>query len=394
MILADVSPLQTGHRFRGIGAYVAGVFGSLTHLWAEEAPPALGDLGLLFQPPTHGDDAFAEALRRGGERLSIVTAPKPPWRKDRLQWLVTQPVFAVTLAKTRPALYHATDVNGLVRVHGVPTIATLYDLIPLHYPDEQLPMRWLDQRIGYGRYLEQLRRVEHIVSISEATKQDAVERLHISPKCISVTPLGVDAARFAPPPEDDAQATRARHGLDGPYVLYAGSADSHKNVARVVGAFVEAARTLPAECVLAIAGKWSAIDMAVVEALYRARGGSGGVRFLGFVPGTDLPALYGGALAFVYPSLIEGFGLPVLEAMAAGAVVITSNVSSLPEAAGDAALLVDPRDEDAIGAALVRAAGDDALRAELRVRGQARAATFTWSRTARQTLDVYHAMLG
>ncbi len=393
MILADVTPLQTGHRYRGIGVYVAGVFTVLTQLWADEASFALGDLGLLRQPLTSTDDPFVQVLHAGGERRRTVTAPKPPWRRDRLQWLVTQPFFAATLAVTRPALYHSTDVNGLVRVPGIPTMATLYDLIPLHYPDEQLPLRWLDQRLGYRRYLEQLRRVEHIVAISEATKQDAVERLRLRPERISVTPLGVDAARFAPPPDEEARATRVRYGLSGPYFLYVGSADPHKNVARVVGAFVEAARALPAECVLAIAGKWSALDVAAVESLYRRRGGRDTLRFLGFVPEPDLPALYGEAVGFVYPSLIEGFGLPVLEAMAAGTVVITSDRSSLCEAAGDAALLVDPRDENAIGAALVQAAGDNALRTKLRARGQARAATFTWSATARKTLDVYCALL-
>ena len=114
-------------------------------------------------------------------------------------------------------------------------------------------------------------------------------------------------------------------------------------------------------------------------------------RFLGYVPHADLPALYTGALVFAYPSRHEGFGLPVLEAMRCGAAVVTSNVSSLPEVAGDAALQVDPDDEAALAAALLRLAGDESLRADLGLRARVRAAEFSWARCARETLQVYEA---
>lgn len=388
MIVIDATPLQTEHRYRGIGSYTAYLTMALIDLMGQRET-----LGLLLQ---HNQSADAAEITRLLDHSMVERVPlrRPTWRRSRLTWLIGAIGVSAALRQAKADLYHATDPSGLVNTRGIPTLTTLYDLIPLHFPERFLPTRQLDRRVGYAWYLAHLRKADHIIAISEATKWEAVERLRIAPERISVTPLGVDAARFAPPEPAIASAVRARHGLEGPYFLYAGSADPHKNVARLVKAFGQAGSVLPAECVLAIAGKWPPQDVAAIETMHLERGGRAeALRFLGFVPGEDLPALYERALAFVYPSLIEGFGLPVLEAMATGAAVITSTVSSLPEAAGDAALLVDPRDEDAIAAALVRVANDAELRAELRQRGLERAAAFTWSRTAEDTLHAYEHVL-
>ncbi len=390
MIVIDATPLQTGHRLRGIGTYTGGLLDALTRL--QHPMP----LGLLRQPPRPTDaPALAEALARPG--VATVPLHKPPWRKDRLQWLVSQPAVALALRRAGARLYHATESNDLVLVPGVTTLAMLHDLIPLHNPDLLFPPRWLDQRIGYARYLRLLQRVDHIVANSEATKRDAVERLRIPPERITVTPLAVDARCFYPRPLDEVERALARYRLRRPYFLHVGSyvgpSDGNKNTANILRAFDQFSRDPNAAHSLHIAGKWSPPAIQELHAAYPRLVDSGRLRVLGYVPADDLPALYGGADLFVYPSLLEGFGLPVLEAMRCGAPVLTSTVSSLPEVAGDAALLVDPHDPEAIADALARVAGAADLRADLVRRGLRRAEEFSWERTAQKTLDVYKRLL-
>ncbi|MFQ3661823.1 MAG: glycosyltransferase family 1 protein, partial [Chloroflexaceae bacterium] len=172
--------------------------------------------------------------------------------------------------------------------------------------------------------------------------------------------------------------------LEAPYFLYIGTIQPRKNLTRLIEAFAHAG---PDDALLVIAGRRGWLSEPIVRRVAEL-GLTNRVRFPGYVPDADLPALLSGALAFVFPSLYEGFGMPVLEAMACGAPVLTSTTSALPEVAGDAALLVDPCDTDAIAAALRRLAADAPLRASLRARGLVRAADFTWERCARKTLDV------
>jgi alpha-1,3-rhamnosyl/mannosyltransferase len=168
-----------------------------------------------------------------------------------------------------------------------------------------------------------------------------------------------------------------------------GSNKPHKNLPRLVEAWATMPATVDRQAAaLVIAGHWDA-RYPEARRLAEERGLTGRVRFLGPVAEVDLPALYGGAELLAFPSLYEGFGLPVLEAMASGSPVLCSHSSSLLEVAGDAAILVDPLDVSAIAAGLARALGDPALRRELRLAGLARAAMFSWERTAQLTLDVY-----
>ena len=390
MIVVDATPLQTGHRVRGIGTYTGGLLDALTRL------PHPMPLGLLRQPPQPDDaPALADVLARPG--ITTVPLLKPPWRKDRLQWLVSQPAIALALRRSGARLYHATDSNGLVLVPGVTTVVTLYDLIPLHNPDVLFPPRWLDQRIGYARYLRLLRRADHLIAISEATKRDAVERLRIPPERITVTPLAVDARRFYPRPAAEVDRVLARYNLRQPYFLHVGSyvgpSDQNKNTANILRAFDLFSRDPNATHRLYLAGKWSPLAIQELYAAYPRLADSGRLRVLGYVPDDDLPALYSGAGALVYPSLVEGFGLPVLEAMRCGCPVLTSGVSSLPEVAGGAALYVDPYSVEEIAAALGSLAAQPDLRAALARRGLQRAEGFTWRRTAEATLRVYEELL-
>jgi len=386
MIVVDASPLQTGHKYRGIGAYTGGLLDALTRL------PLPAPLGLLVQSRRPGDaPLLADLLDRPG--VTTVKLRRPEWRRSRLQWLLGLATVYPAIALARPRLYHATDGNGLVRVPGVTTVATLYDLIPLHDEAAHFPLKRLDNRVGYARYLRLLQRVDHLIAISEATKRDAVERLRIAPERITVTPLAVDERCFSPRPPDEVELVLARYSLRRPYFLHIGSSDPNKNTANILRAFELFSRDPNTAHSLYIAGKWPAQALADLAAAHGGLLAGGRVRMLGYVPDDDLPALYGGADAFVYPSLREGFGLPILEAMRCGTPVITSTVSSLPEVAGDAALLVDPHDPEAITGALARIAGDADLRAGLIARGLRRAEEFSWTRTAQLTLDVYKALL-
>jgi len=386
LIVVDASPLQTGHKYRGIGVYTGGLLDALTRLRLPEP------LGLLAEP-SRADDLplLADLLARPG--VEKITLPRPEWRRSRLQWVVGLGSVYPTILRARPRVYHATEGSGLVRVPGVATVATLYDLIPLHDEAAHFPLGRLDNRIGYARYLRLLQRADHLIAISEATKRDAVARLRIPPERISVTPLAVDERRFYPRSQEEIERALARYSLRRPYVLHIGSSDPNKNTSNILRAFDVFSRREHAEHVLCIAGKWPAQALAQLERSHAGLLSSGRLRMLGYVPDDDLPALYGGADLFVYPSLLEGFGLPILEAMRCGCPVLTSTVSSLPEVAGDAALLVDPRDSEAIADGLARVARDSELRAVLVRRGLRRADNFSWTRTAELTLRVYRSLL-
>jgi glycosyltransferase involved in cell wall biosynthesis len=192
---------------------------------------------------------------------------------------------------------------------------------------------------------------------------------------------------------EEVEAAIGRYGLHRPYLLHVGASTYHKNTARVLRAFDLFSRECGVDHALYIVGKWIPKALADLEASYPVLVQAGRLRVLGFVPDDDLPALYCGAEALVYPSVIEGFGLPVLEAMRCGTPVLTSSTSSLPEVGGEAALYVDPYDVDAIAASLYKLASQPSLRADLSARGLQQAALFTWAHTAEQTLRIYEQLL-
>jgi len=218
-----------------------------------------------------------------------------------------------------------------------------------------------------------------------------VRFFQVDPRRIVVTPLAADA-HFQPPSRAAIDRVRQQHALPDRYLLYFGSNKPHKNVPRLVEAFARANLQFPASNFqLVIAGHWDE-RYPQAKALVEQLGLRDTVRFIGPVQDADLPALYGGAEVFVFPSQYEGFGFPVLEAMACGAAVVCGNRSSLPEVAGDAALLCDPTDVAALARAIEQALTDRDLNASRRQRGLARAAQFTWEQTAQRTLEVYQAL--
>jgi glycosyltransferase involved in cell wall biosynthesis len=280
------------------------------------------------------------------------------------------------------------------------TVVTIHDMGYLHFPAAHTPAHRLYLRLST---LWSARAATHLIAISGATRDDLVRFTGARPDKIAVVHHGL-AQRFRPVADRAAIAqAQARYGIREPYFLYVGTVQPRKNLVRLIEAFAQARtedggrRTEEANASvlrppssvpqLVIAGKRGWLTEAI-ERRAAELGVGDRVVFAGYLPDDDVPALLSGALAFVFPSLYEGFGMPVLEAMACGAPVLAANTSSLPEVAGDAALLVDPTDSGAIAAGLARLAGDAALRAELRERGLARAAQFTWDRCATETLKI------
>jgi glycosyltransferase involved in cell wall biosynthesis len=284
-------------------------------------------------------------------------------------------------------LFHSPDFTLPPLRHGVRSLLTVHDLSFIRTPETAVP--------GLRAYLNRavpnsVARADHILADSEATRQDIIEAYRTSPDKISVLYSGVDR-RFAPVTDPAwLKSIRARYEIgDSPYILSVGTIQPRKNYPRLIEAFRALDRP---DLKLVIAGGRGWLESPLVDLVKSARL-EGRVRFLGFVADDDLPALYSAASLFAFPSLYEGFGLPVLEAMACDIPVVTSRVSSLPEVAGDAALLVDPTDVSALGEALARALADTAERRRLIEAGRARVRMFTWQSAAEQLKGHYTRLL-
>ena len=235
------------------------------------------------------------------------------------------------------------------------------------------------------RYSELMRRCTLILAVSEYTRQLCIEALGADPDRVVVTPEGV-SKEFRPPAAEEVARVRRRFGLDGEYFLFVGELSRRKNLSRLLEAFAGMPR--PNTLRLVLAGRPSYGYESIEEALSRLHLDGPVVR-PGFVGSEDLVALYGGARALVFPSLDEGFGLPVLEAMACGTPVLASRRGAIPEVAGDAALLVHPESVDDLRNSMATLLEDEIIVEDLRRRGLERAREFTWGRTARLTLEAY-----
>ena len=261
-------------------------------------------------------------------------------------------------------------------------ICTMHDIIPVEHPE------WFNARFAawYRWLLPRLtHRVRHMIAVSQFTKDRIVERFGIHPDKITVVWNGVDA-QFRPRSTDEIAEVREALGIRSPrYLLSLGSLEPRKNVRRLLTAWSRLKRELPEDLSLVIVGSKGASlvfkDAGITEI-------PEGVHFTGYAKQEHLPALYSGALALVYPSLYEGFGLPPLEAMACGTPVITSNTTSLPEITAGAALLVDPMSEEAIAGAILQIIRDCELRDRLRTQSLAHASRLTWDMAAAETRKV------
>jgi len=347
--------------YPGIGRAVLETVRALAR---DERAPRLS----LLVPPTTPPELVELAADSGG-RVSL--APM----RSRLRAPADQWALPRALARLRPDVYHA-PYYAVPAVIPVPMVLTVYDLIPQLFP-QYWPNHALRAAIDVWTHYA-IRRADRVIAISESTASDLARLVPSAAGKTRVALLGVTPRPHAISTQQDAAAE--------PYLLYVGSNKPHKNLPRLVAAFAHLTPDVAGR--LVIAGAWDNDYPQARDEVHR-RGLAARVTFEHRPSDRRLDALFTNATAFVFPSLYEGFGLPVLEAMAAGLPVATSARGSLGEVAGDAALLFDPTSDEEMAAALRRLLRDEALRARLAAAGRARASLFPWSRTARDTLEVY-----
>jgi glycosyltransferase involved in cell wall biosynthesis len=272
----------------------------------------------------------------------------------------------------------------------VPIVVTIHDLSFEHFPQFFTPK----ERFFFKRTIPATaRRAIKVLTVSEFSRRDLIETYGLPPDKVVVTPNGV-GSEFRPVRDDrDLEGLKKKYGIEREYLLSVGNLQPRKNLARLIKAYTRLRESVEEfRCQLVLVGRRAWLYKNIFHEAHRSRY-AGDVILTDYVPEADLPGLYSGALAFVYPSIFEGFGLPVLEAMACGAPVITSNSSSLPEVVGDAGLMVDPFDEEALEKAMLRVVEDVHLRAQLSAQSVRQAAKFSWRQTAELTLAVYQEVM-
>lgn len=325
------------------------------------------------------------ALRGGLQGVEVCVVPSA---RPEILW--EQAVLAKALRRLRPALHHALHNAGVPVLAPCPSVVTVHDLIPWRRPWASTSLR---ARLHYrARQRIAIRAAAAVIAVSEHTRSELIRLGGADAARIHVVPQGVER-RFRPPGAEAARIVAERYGLAvGGYFLCVAYPRPHKNLERLVEAYGRLPAARRAAFRLVLAG----CSAEHLETVLGRRLGSEEERYvrpLGFVPDEDLPALLGAARAFVFPSLHEGFGLPVLEAFACGVPVICSDRAALPEVAGGAALLVDPDSTGEIAAAMERVALETALCRDLAARGHVRARDFGWERTSAATAAVYESVL-
>lgn len=294
------------------------------------------------------------------------------------------------LWRQRLDLYHATHYV-LPLAAPARVVVTIHDIIHLLYPE------FLPNRLAflYARRMIQhsLARGDRIIAVSQNTRADLMETFGVDGRKIEVIYNGVEDVFRRRLPDDEVEGWLARLGLRRPYLLFVGNPKPHKNLDTVVQAYARARQMAPFDAPLVCVGNRSGSEFKIRQRAEHLGVGDQ-VRLLGHVAQEALPAIYQGAELFLYPTLYEGFGLPVVEAMASGVAVITSNTSALKEIAQSYALLVDPLDIPAMAKAIAQCMAEPEHRAALARLGQRRAQDFRWERTARQTLGIYRSVLG
>jgi glycosyltransferase involved in cell wall biosynthesis len=351
----------------GIGTYIRNVLRQLARLDKDtefvllcrpEDAAALKTLGDNFRPAaeTAGNYSIAEQIK-----------------------------IPLALRRERVDLFHAPHyvLPPLVPCRSV---VTIHDCIHLMFP-QYLPNRLAFQ---YARASIALaaRRATRVLTVSESSKRDILRFVDVEPSKIDVIYNAYDERFGVEPKEEDVVRVRERFQLNDEFVLYAGNVKPHKNLERLIDAFHLVRKRGLDHLKLVLIGDDISKYAALRRAVHRHHLHNY-VRFLGYVPEETLAVMYRLAGVFVFPSLYEGFGLPPLEAMASGTPVVTSSVSSLPEVAGDAAMLVDPYDPDAIADGILRVLSDEGLRSSMRRKGVERARQFSWEQSVRRVRDIY-----
>jgi glycosyltransferase involved in cell wall biosynthesis len=351
----------------GIGTYIRNLLRQLARIDHES------EFVLLCRP------ADSQTLGALGTNFRAVV------ETSRNYTLAEQWAIPLALRREHVSLFHAPHYV-LPPLIGCRSVVTIHDCIHLMFP-QYLPNRFA---FAYAKASIRLaaRRATRIMTVSESSKRDILRFVNVPPEKIDVIYNSYDERFGIEPAEEDVVRVRERYQLNDEFVLYAGNVKPHKNLGRLIEAFHLVRKRGMNNLKLVMIGdeisKYSALRRAVHQYQLHKY-----VRFLGYLPEETLAVMYRLAGVFVFPSLYEGFGLPPLEAMASGTPVVTSNVSSLPEVAGDAAVLVDPYDPHAIAEGIYQVLSDEQLRRALRLKGVARAGQFSWEQSVRRVHAIY-----
>lgn len=367
----------------GIGHYTIQLGAALAET-GEVDPFSFYGFRWRHEVPTAASNA---RVPRSAPRLRDAIKPFVPFKRE-LRLLQQRTAFARGLRRHAIALYH--EPNYVPIAYGVPVVITVHDLSWIRYPEMHPKdrIRWLTQRMPLA-----LERAAAVLTDSEYVRRELLETFPLAPGRVHTAHLGV-SANFHPRSEAETLPTLSALDLaHGRYLLTVGTIEPRKNVAHVLAAYALLPRALRDEYPLVVAGAkgWGAPDL---QRQLRGLASSGSIRFLGHVSGEQLPSLYAGAAAFVFPSLYEGFGLPPLEAMASGVAVLVSDRASLPEIAGGAAIMLDPEDPATTAASIGSILDDCAARDRYARLGRERAAAFSWAACAQTTLRVYRGVRG
>ena len=305
--------------------------------------------------------------------------------KDNFHLKIIQEPFNLFFPK-KIDIFHSGGTR-LPNYRIAKTIVTIPDVLLL-LSDEYASKEYREKKLK--RYYESAQRATRIKTVSHFSKREIMEHLNVPEEKVDVIHHGIDE-RYFPRSTEEVKGIRKKYGLDRDYIFYVGIITKRKNVVRMLKSFFLASNQVKRDYELVMAGRFSLGKEEFLKTMddlsLRQK-----VKLLGYVPANDLPALYTGAQLLFFPSLYEGFGNPVLEAMACGTPVITSNLSSLPEVAGDAALLVDPYDTEALASSLVKLLEDSSLRNELKERGLKQAENFSWRKAAMEMIEVYNKL--
>jgi glycosyltransferase involved in cell wall biosynthesis len=362
-----VEPALTGGHLDGIGVYTNAL---LRHL-----PQAGCALSTYSWPRARGHAALTagQALPQSFERASLLD-------------IVTPGIHRVHM----PAdVFHVTDYR-VVRM-DCPVVASLHDALPIKHPE------WCNPRLrGVKNWLQRkaAQKADHVIALSHYAIDELVDCFGVDERRISVVPCGVDDEWLDPPAAHEVAATLQAHGLRPGYFLFVGTLQPRKNVGVLLDAYLALPAAVRAERQLVIVGHAGARSEELLRRIAAAVQDGAGVVWLNkLTDSARLRHVYAGAGVFVFASLYEGFGIPVVEAFASGVPVVSSNATSLPEVSAGAALEVDPRDTGAIADAMLALVREPLLRARCITAGRARAAQLTWAATARMTAAVYRSIL-